>query len=52
MDDLGFHEDLELVATYNKTRREVKINLMSSGVLVEMDKKIQAKREKKMEMKK
>lgn len=36
MEEVGLQEDLELMGEYNKGRREVKIELMSSGVLGEI----------------
>ena len=43
-------EDLELVSTYNKARRETKIALTSSGVLHDIDKKSEAKKQRKMQL--
>ena len=44
MEDMGLGEDLELVGEYNKGRREMKIELTSSGVLNEIEKKSMMKK--------
>lgn len=49
--ELKMPEKLDLVSQFNKARREVKINLLSSGVLEDLDKKSEAKRAKKNELK-
>lgn len=43
-------EKLDLVSQYNRARREVKIQLLSSGVLGELDKKSMNKKQKKMQI--
>jgi ATP-dependent RNA helicase DDX49/DBP8 len=48
---LKLKDDLELLSQYNKCKREVKIELMSSGVLQELDKKSENKRINKLELK-
>ena len=50
MEQYPMGEDLELVSTYNKARRETKITLTSSGVLNEIDRKSTAKKQRKMQM--
>ena len=46
--DLNEKPELDLVSKFNRTKREVKIHLMSCGVMEELEKK----RQRKLEMRK
>jgi hypothetical protein len=48
--EIKMGEKLELVSEYNKARREVKIELVSSGIWEEMERKSEMKKRKKLEM--